>query len=286
MTIASLRTRYKSLLRIVCCGFFLPFAPLTAQAQKIAGPTILDNWRSSVNQQLNEEIERLASDRSFENISGPSTEPKQQEDLSSQTYDFFGLDEGKTGHWPTVIRGILESQGLPVSLVGVAEVESGFNPRAVSPKGAAGLWQFMPDTARQYGLVVNATQDDRFDVPKSTVAAARYLRQLYDQFDDWPLALAAYNAGPNLVGSAICRSHSHDFGTLSRNFSLPRETQNYVPKVLAVTKVGLAGPDLELQRSTFRPDEAPETHFAHPGLRGEVIFAITSPEGSIQRDAK
>jgi soluble lytic murein transglycosylase-like protein len=277
MTFASLRT-YKSLLRIACCGLLLPFASLTTQAQKIAGPTILDAWRSSFIQQLNEEIGQLASARSF----------KQQEDLSSQTYDFSGLDDRKTGHWSTLIRGILESQGLPVSLVGVAEVESGFNPMARSPKGAAGLWQFMPDTARQYGLVVNATQDDRFDVPKSTLAAAHYLRQLYDQFDDWPLALAAYNAGPSRVGLAICRFNTHDFGTLSRNFSVPRETQNYVPKVLAASRSGLAGPDLELQKSTFgnRPNEAPETHFMHPGHRGEVVFAITSPEGSIQRDAK
>jgi hypothetical protein len=164
----------------------------------------------------------------------------------------------------------------------VVEVESGFNPMALSPKGAAGLWQFMPDTARQYGLVVNASQDDRFDVLKSTVAAARYLRQLFDQFGDWPLAFAAYNAGPNRVGQAICRFNTCDFRKLSRNFSLPAETQNYVPKVLAATRIGLADPDLELQRSTFgnRPNEAPEAHSMRPSHRGEVVFASSSPEGS------
>lgn len=114
----------------------------------------------------------------------------------------------------------------------VAQVESGFNPWAVSPKGAAGLWQFMPETARRYGLEVHPKHDERFLPLKSAQAAARYLRDLQAQFGDWLLALAAYNAGEGRVQSLIDRTGIRDFWTMARRRLLPRETIEYVPKVL------------------------------------------------------
>jgi membrane-bound lytic murein transglycosylase D len=118
----------------------------------------------------------------------------------------------------------------------VVSVESGGRTDALSPKGARGLWQLMPATARRYGLQVNEMQDERLDLFKSTDAAARYLHDLYGQFGDWKLALAAYNAGEANVGSAILRARSQDFDQLTNLRMLPLETRNYVPRVLAAVR--------------------------------------------------
>jgi hypothetical protein len=141
-----------------------------------------------------------------------------------------------------VIEPILHEEMVPTELAGIVLVESGGQPNALSPKGARGLWQFMPDTARRYGLIVSRARDERLDIQRSTRAAARYLRDLYGQFGDWQLAFAAYNAGGDLVQRAIERNHSSNFLLLSRVGSLPLETRRYVPAVIdAMQKVGNAG---------------------------------------------
>jgi len=109
-------------------------------------------------------------------------------------------------------------------------VESAGQPTALSPKGARGIWQFMPDTARRYGLAVTANVDERIEVVKSTVAAARYLHDLYQRFGDWRLAFAAYNAGEQAVERAVARTGHADFSRIDR--ALPEETRNYVPAVM------------------------------------------------------
>ena len=134
------------------------------------------------------------------------------------------------------IEPILRNHGVPTELAAVIVVESGGRSTALSPKGARGLWQLMPDTARRYGLRVDETQDDRVDLFKATDAAARYLHDLYAQFGDWKLALAAYNTGEANVGSAILRAHTQDFDRLTSLRMLPLETRNYVPRVLATAR--------------------------------------------------
>jgi len=114
----------------------------------------------------------------------------------------------------------------------VARVESRFNPLALSPKGARGMFQLMPDTARRFGLRVDAAVDERVDAGRAGVAAARYLNFLHGLFGDWKLALAAYNAGENRVIEAIRKSGSRDFYEISRRRLLPEETRLYVPKVI------------------------------------------------------
>lgn len=129
---------------------------------------------------------------------------------------------------------ILAEENVPVELLAVAFVESGFNPQALSPKGARGIWQFMPGTAAAYGLSIRPAADHRTHPEHSTRAAARYLRDLYRQFGDWKLALAAYNWGEGNIQRVINRTGIRDFDELARRGLLPLETRNYVPLVLAI----------------------------------------------------
>ncbi|MBL8206206.1 MAG: lytic transglycosylase domain-containing protein [Blastocatellia bacterium] len=128
---------------------------------------------------------------------------------------------------------ILAEENVPPELLAVALVESGFNPQALSPKGARGIWQLMPITAARYGLRTEAANDQRTHPEFATRAAARYLRDLYQQFGDWKLALAAYNTGEGRVQRIIARTGLRDFDELARRGWLPQETRNYVPAVLA-----------------------------------------------------
>ena len=128
------------------------------------------------------------------------------------------------------LKKIFRAEGIPPELVWQAEVESSFNPEARSPVGARGLYQFMPATARSFGLE-EGPPDDRLNPGKSARAAARYLKTLYHRFDSWPLALAAYNAGEGRVGRNLKKHRVTTFSALAPH--LPAETRMYVPKVLA-----------------------------------------------------
>lgn len=126
-----------------------------------------------------------------------------------------------------IIVNILRRYGLPEELKFLPVIESAYNPSAVSRAGAAGLWQFMPSTARMYGLKINSEVDERFDVIKSTEAAARLLKDLYRKFGSWELALAAYHCGERCVLRAE--------GNFWKNkYKLPKETRRYVPSFFAV----------------------------------------------------
>lgn len=130
-----------------------------------------------------------------------------------------------------LIDNILSQYGLPRELKYLAVIESNLSTGATSWKGAGGPWQFMPYTARDYGLVVNGFFDERRDYYKSTHAAARYLLTLYSQMHDWLLVIAAYNGGPGRVYSAIKKSRSRNFWSLQ--YYLPAESRNHVKKFIA-----------------------------------------------------
>ncbi|MGC8793769.1 MAG: transglycosylase SLT domain-containing protein [Bryobacteraceae bacterium] len=140
----------------------------------------------------------------------------------------------RAGRYRPMIQRILDEEGLPQELVHVAQAESGFFPRAISRRRATGMWQFIKSRGQQYGLQQTPYTDDRLDPEKATRAAARHLRDLYQQFGDWYLALAAYNAGPLTVERAIERTGYADFWELRQRNVLPKETANYVPIILAM----------------------------------------------------
>jgi membrane-bound lytic murein transglycosylase D len=141
----------------------------------------------------------------------------------------------RSGRYHDMMVSILKEEGVPQDLIYLAQAESGFHPLAVSRAGARGIWQFMGSRARGYGLDRTEWVDDRQDPEKSTRAAARHLRDLYAQFGDWYLAMAAYNSGPGTVQAAVKRTGYADFWELYRRNALPQETRNYVPIILAVT---------------------------------------------------
>jgi membrane-bound lytic murein transglycosylase D len=126
---------------------------------------------------------------------------------------------------------VLQQHGLPVELKYLAVIESKLKSKAVSGAGAAGPWQLMPVTARNLGLVVNSKRDERLDYYKSTNAAAKYLKYLFSEFDDWLLVIAAYNGGPGWVYSAIKKSKSRNFWDLQ--YFLPEESRNHVKKFIS-----------------------------------------------------
>ena len=140
--------------------------------------------------------------------------------------------------WPVLaneyvpeLKPVFAAQKIPPQLVWLAEVESGFDRRALSPAGAAGMFQLMPDTARRFGLSL-WPRDQRYQPEPSATASARYLKYLHDRFKDWRLALAAYNAGEGTVQKLLDRYKSDSFDAIAEH--LPAETQMYVPRVEAI----------------------------------------------------
>lgn len=143
----------------------------------------------------------------------------------------------RAGRYVPLFESILADYGLPRDLVFLAMIESGFKTDAASWASAVGPWQFMPRTARSFGLRVGFWIDERRDFVKSTHAAARYLERLYLDYGDWHLAFAAYNAGPATVSRALERTGNHGFWPLTRSAWLQDETKQYVPKLLAAAEV-------------------------------------------------
>ena len=209
-------------------------------AQKLRSPTAADTT--------------LTAALPFTNAHGTAFSKRPQS--PALRFQFIGVDA----------ESIFADEGLPLGLLAVAGVESNFNPSALSPKGARGVWQFMPATARRYGLRVDAARDDRIDTDKSTRAAARYLRDLYARFKDWPLVLAAYDAGEDSVQRAIDRSGSADFRTLSDKKQLPSETRAYVPAVLNA---------IQFPRKSH--GSIGTVHLPGTGIAYAFLFATTAP---------
>lgn len=142
---------------------------------------------------------------------------------------------GRSSKYLPLMVDIIEEMGLPVNLVFLPLIESGFKTSAYSPAHAAGQWQFIAPTGKRYGLKINRWVDERRDPEKATRAAAQYLSDMYEMFHSWNLALAGYNCGENRIAKAVTQSGSKNFWEL-KTF-LPAETQNYVPTYIAATMI-------------------------------------------------
>ena len=143
---------------------------------------------------------------------------------------------GASNFYIPIFEEALEAYGLPLELKYLPVIESALNPKATSHAGAAGLWQFMVATGKQYGLEINSLIDERRDPIKSSYAAAHYLKDLYNIFGDWSLVIAAYNCGPENINKAIHRADGQaDYWKIYPY--LPRETRGYVPAFIAANYV-------------------------------------------------
>lgn len=149
----------------------------------------------------------------------------------------FSIWLARSERYIPMMRRVLKEHGLPTDLVYLAMIESGFNPTAYSRSRASGPWQFISGTGRKYGLKVNYWIDERRDPEKSTIAAARYLKDLYDQFESWHLAAAAYNCGEGKLNRAIKRYKTEDYWQLIKHHYLKRETRLYVPQMIAAALI-------------------------------------------------
>lgn len=167
---------------------------------------------------------------------------------------FFSEALSRSGRYVPRMSSILQKEGLPQELAYLPLIESGFSAYAVSRAGAAGPWQFMPETGRRYGLRIDQYVDERRDPVKSTHAAARYLKDLYSMFGDWHLSLAAYNTGEQNITRILEHGRADDFWEMSERGYLCRETNDFVPRFLAAVQIA-AMPEAY---GFDVPDESPE----------------------------
>jgi membrane-bound lytic murein transglycosylase D len=217
--------------------------------------------------------QRLVAKAEQELIKVPHDLPLTVNDSVLQYLSFFSTTRGRAivergldraGRYNEMIRRVLKEEGVPQDLIYLAQAESAFLPQAVSRAGARGIWQFMPFRGQEYDLDRTYWVDERSDPEKATRAAARHMRDLYDMFSDWYLVMAAYNAGPMGVVRAIERTGYADFWELQKRHALPKQTQNYVPIIIALALVGKEPALYGVQVQAEKPVRADTVRPGHP----------------------
>jgi len=157
--------------------------------------------------------------------------------FSEKIRERFSMWLSRSGKYLDLMKEILKEQNVPEEIVFIPLIESGFSPNAYSPARAAGYWQFISSTARKYGLEINWWKDERRDPVKSTVAAANYMKDLYEMFGSWNLAMAAYNAGEGKILRALNKSNAENYWELITTNHIKNETKDYVPKFIAASMI-------------------------------------------------
>ena len=196
---------------------------------------------------------------------------------------YFGRWLARSGRYSDIILSELEKAGIPKDLLYLAMIESGFNQRAYSKSKAVGLWQFMAGTGRDYGLSVSRYVDERRNAEKSTKAAVAYLKDLYQEFGDWYLAVAAYNGGPGTMRRAIKKSKSRDFWKIAQNRYIRMETKRYVPKLIAAIMIAKQPEKYGFSNIEYAEPMTWETLEVGPGLSMAAVAMLTN---SNQKDIK
>jgi membrane-bound lytic murein transglycosylase D len=213
---------------------------------------------------------RLAAQAEKEMMRVPHDLPLTVNDSVLQYLSYFTTTRGRatvehgldrSGRYNDMIRQVLKEEGVPQDLMYLAQAESAFQPTAVSRAGARGLWQFMPFRGEEYDLDRTYYVDERSDPEKATRAAARHMRDLYDMFGDWYLVMAAYNSGPMNVVKAVERTGYADFWELQKRHALPKQTQNYVPIIIALA---LVAKDPSLYGVHVAPEKPAPVDVIHP----------------------
>lgn len=188
---------------------------------------------------------------------------------SNRLKPYFEQNLARSGKYLEMFREIFAERGLPRDLVYMAAVESGYKTSAYSRARARGIFQFIAPTARRYGLRVDYWVDERSDPELSARAAAAYMEKLYDEFGDWYLALAAYNAGEGKVRTAIRRTGTRDFWALAKTRYLRRETKNHVPAILAATLLSK-----EPEKYGLRYEPQPELRYDTVTIEGGADLRV------------
>ncbi|HZD40377.1 MAG TPA: transglycosylase SLT domain-containing protein [Terriglobales bacterium] len=213
--------------------------PATA-LQNAGGPRADDRLLDLVEKDLDKAIEQPAHKRRLQFSQAVINHPRVRYFLNYFSHTqrgYFAKLLGRSGKYFPMMARVLQEEGLPEELAYLALIESNFDPWASSGSHAVGLWQFVPVTARNYGLKINSWLDERRDPVKSTRAAAAYLKDLHAYFDRWYLATAAYNAGLGAIDKALQSSGAKDFWSLSEKAKLSEETRNFVPKFVAAALI-------------------------------------------------
>lgn len=168
--------------------------------------------------------------------SDPKTEQFVRQ-FSKEYRGFIKAGLSRKQQYESTITAVFSRYGLPHELVNIAFVESQFRPTAKNNSGATGLWQFMPQTAKAYGLSVSKKRDERLDVLRSTIAVAEYLKDLYERYEDWNFVLAAYHAGHGAIDAIQKKAGDVSYSRLAKAGRIPESTEDFVSRVLAITKI-------------------------------------------------
>ena len=212
-----------------------PEETLTA-LQRAPGPPADDRLLDLVEKDLKKAVERPNEKRRLQFSKAVVENPRVRYFInyfSTHQKEPFAKALARSGKYYTMMAKVLREEGLPEDFAYLALVESYFSPQALSRAGAVGLWQFVPVTARQYGLKIDGWIDERRDPIKSTRAAAAYLKDLHRAFDRWYFATAAYNAGQGAMEKVMQSSRPKNFAALIEKTKLSAETRNFLPKFVA-----------------------------------------------------
>ena len=211
-----------------------------AALQKVSRPSVDDHLLELVEKDLKKAVEQPIERRRLEFSKAVIENARVRYFIhyySKNQKEHFANALARSGRYFPMIAKTLHEEGLPEELAYLALIESEFSPQASSPSGAAGLWQFVPSTARKYGLRMDSWVDERRDPIKSTRAAAAHLKELHSYFGRWYLATAAYNAGQGAITRAMQTSRPKDFSALTEKSNLSDETRNFVPRFVAASLI-------------------------------------------------